>query len=897
MPMRFPQYFLLPVFLFFGTIAAAQPSPTLSANFRNTDLHSVLDFFEKKHGLSFSFDDEAIEGVRISVSFKKLPLREAMQRTFEGTGLDFEIVDNQYVLLKKATGSQSPITNLQSPITCSLCGTVLDAETGEPLPGATAYVKNTPHGTTTGDDGKFKLEGDFTKDDFLIISYLGYEQQAMPVEKLLAQPCREFRLKFATHLMPDVLIQDFATDMLRLGEQGGFHFNKEKMPTLPGWGEPDVLRTLQLLPGIGAADESGSRLNVRGGTPDQNLVLLDGIPVYHTGHFFGLYDAFNPFVVDEVDVWRGNFGAEFGGRNSSVIDIHGKPGYGKKAKWGVGMNLLSVQGYVEVPLKKEKMSLLVAVRRSYVDGLQSTAYKHFFNQIFQNGKIALQEQAVNDSEFITWNPAISFGDANLKLRWRGKKKRENAVSLYTTEDRLDYRFAYDDSTYFTETEDVIAASNFGMSWQHSAEWSPVFKVKYNVALSAYKNDYTFRWNEEDRQRPFIYQWNTNNSMTDFSVNLHHDWQASDRHRMSFGYQLAVQEAAVIYRDTNAVTLAGNLWSNDTVRSGLHTLYAEFAYQPVENLSFMLGIRENHSPARGLFYSEPRVSFAWLPFGKKPEGEGNLTVKAGLGRYWQFVFQIIDFGDLGVGEPLWAIADDNIPAQELWQWTLGGSVESKTMLFDVEFYRKKNRNLTSLNLRVEQGFERPWAFDGESTATGLDVLLRKRWHQFSTWLAYSLGDVGMQFPELNDGLPYPARHDIRHRWNWVNTFSLKKWEFAANWHLRSGTPYSVPAVVQVPCPDCTADSLTFALTFDRLNTARLPGILRLDLSATWKWQKPGNRGKVGLAIYNFYNRRNLLDKDYLLETPPLDQPQATYNLKELYRLAAGATPSVFVMFEW
>jgi outer membrane receptor protein involved in Fe transport len=270
----------------------------------------------------------------------------------------------------------------------------------------------------------------------------------------------------------------------------------------------------------------------------------------------------------------------------------------------------------------------------------------------------------------------------------------------------------------------------------------------------------------------------------------------------------------------------------------------------------------------------------------------------MGRYWQFVFQILDsFGELGAGEPLWGLANEDIPAAELWQWTLGLGVETKTTLLDVELYRKKSHNLTSANLRFERGFDNNFYFDGESTATGFDFLLRKRWRGYSLWLAYSLGEVQLQFPELNGGLPYPARHDIRQRLNWVNTLNWKHWELAANLHIRSGTPYSVPTIEAVPCPGCTADTVTYKLRFDRLNTARLPNVARLDLSATWKWKKRRNHGKLGLAVYNATNRRNLLDKDYLLETPPLDQPQSNYSYRELYRLAAGATPSVFVMLEW
>jgi hypothetical protein len=887
-------FFFVLTFLFLQG-AFAQKTEHFTIQCSNTPLRAVLQKLETDYALSFSYDDQAVEGIALSVSFRGLPLREALQRVFHNTGLDFEILDGQNILLKKSDKPAPPPEQ-------QLCGKILDRETGEPLPGATAFIRNSPHGTTADERGNFSLKGDFGKYDSLEISYLGYQRQVFPLKKMVDKPCAEFRLAFAPTLIPDVLVWDFATDMISLDGKSDFSLKKDKMTTLPGWGEPDVLRTLQLLPGIASADESASRLNVRGGTPDQNLVLWDGIPIYHTGHFFGLYDAFNPFVVQEVDVWRGNFGAEYGGRNASVIDIKGKPELAGDGGGGVGMNLLSVQGYLEVPVKKGKSSLLVAGRHSYLDLISNQTYRNLFNQVFQNGRIALEEQELKNSEFYAWSPAFSYGDFNLKLRLKGKKQRESAFSLFYGADRLDYRFAYDDSTYFSATDDHLSAQNFGFSWQHWARWSPQFRVKYKAAISSFANDYFFQWGD-DRQRPYLYRYDSRNRMTDFTAQFHHGWQVSERHEMSFGYQLTVQEASLVLRDTNVVAQAGNLWLNDTTRSGLHTFYAEFVYRVSPRFDFTLGIRENHFPSRGIYYSEPRVNFQWRPFAKKssegePTGSERFVVKGGFGRYWQFVFQIVDLvGDLGVGEPLWALTHDDIPAQELWQWSLGWSAKGKSWLFDAEFYLKTNRNLTSLNLEVDPGFERPWTFDGRSTAIGYDLLFRKRWRRYSLWLAWSLASVQLTYPELNNGLPYPARHDIPQRLNWVNTFSWPHWDISANLSLRSGTPYSIPAVAQVPCDFCTADSLTYAFQYDRLNANRLPGSPRLDLGVTYKFGKKQWKGRAGLSVYNFFNRLILLDRDFLLETPPADAPQTEYNVQEVNRVAARATPNLFLQFEW
>jgi hypothetical protein len=897
-PKRFS--ILLSIFFLCLAKASGQGEVLVSANFSQAPLAAALQQLEESYGLSFSFDDSAVQGKSVTAVFKKTPLPEALKSLLAGTGLDFEILDRRYVLLKKR--DEKPATKeAEGPPPLSLCGSILDGATGEALPGAIAYVPNSPHGTAADAQGAFTLKGRFSQKDSLVISYLGYEEQRVAVADLLGRPCRQFSMKFAQNLMPDIIIRDFATDMVRLGNDGSFHFKKDKIPTMPGWGEPDVMRILQLLPGIGSADETPARLNVRGGTPDQNLVLWEGIPIYHTGHFFGLYDAFNSYAVEEVDVWRGNFGAAYGGRNSSVVDIRSGDQPIEKIRWGAGMNLLSVQTFFEAPLFKKKYNLRMANRRSYVDGLQATAYQNFFNQVFQNGKIALQEGEQGES--VTWKPTVSFGDANFKLYWKGRQEGQHAVSFYLSNDRLDYLFSKDDSLAFTETVDRIEAHNFGASWQYKADWSKRLSARYKVSASSFSNRYFFQWNDNARERPFSYRWNTVNDLSDFSAQFHHRLDLGKKHSAAFGYHLNVQEATLIYSDTNAVSGEAHILKNETSRNGLHTFYLEYNFRPSPKLDLILGLRENFFPSRSLHYPEPRLNVNWRPFsqGATNGREGRLLdgflVKSSLGSYYQFVFQVIDYGDLGAGEPLWAVAGQDIPAQQVAQFTLGAALETKSLLVDGEFYAKSSSNLTSLNLRVDRGFERPLAYDGESTATGFDLLIRKRLPPYSLWLAYSLAEVKQTFPQLNGGLPYPARHDIRHRLNWVNMLSLKHWDFAANLALRSGSPYSRPQVVKTPCADCTMDSLTYALDFEKLNNLRLPGSVRVDLSATYKWAKKRSTGKAGLAVYNLLNRKNFLDKDFLLNTPPYDEPQSSFDLQELGRLAAGITPSFFVLVEW
>ena len=878
------------------TFLTAQSLPKISADFKQTSLSDAFAQLEADYAVSFSFEDEAVEGKTVSTSIRKLPLDKAVEKLLARTGLGFEILDGHFILIKKIGVPGLPPPTLPLSV---ICGQVFDKTTNETLTGATAYVKNTPQGATTDLDGHFKLEGHFKKTDSLEIRFLGYQTLALSVRQLLGQPCASYQLSLANNWMPDILISDFAMDLLTIGDRSSFHFKQEKIPTLPGWGEPGVMRMLQLLPGISGAQGNASRLNVRGGTPDQNLVLWEGIPIYHSGHLFGLYDSFNPYLIQDVDVWRGNFGAKYGGRNSSVIDIKGRPDLVDESTWGVGFNLLHLNVFMEKPMfrktKNTKGAILVAFRSSTIDRVENKIYKGLFNQIFKNGRVARERQEQANDEYVTWNPVFNYGDFNLKMRWQGKRGNDNSISYYNSADELNYRYAYDDKADdFFETVDLVEAGNSGLSWQHKADWSPNLQANYTFTLSTYDNAYTFHWNENERERPFIDREQKENTMADLSVRLHHQWQVSDRHRMSFGYNFTGQRAWLVVRDTNSITHEANIWDQDTTRNLVHTYYATFDYDVNDRFSFSLGIRENHIPERQLYYSEPRASFVWRPLWD------GFSVNGGLGRYWQFVFQIIDFGDLGIGEPLWFLTSDEVPAQELWQWTLGMRYEKKSLLIDAEFYRKNSRNLTSLNLQVDEGFERPWAFDGSSVATGFDFLFRKRLPPYSLWVAYSLGKVEQQFPELNKGLPYPARHDIRHQLNWVNMLDYGRWNFSANLHFHSGSPYSLPTLQELPCnpDDCDGYDHYYTLAFDRLNTERLPNTIRLDVSATYAFGKRNKKWKIGLSFFNLLNRKNLLDIDFVPSDIYDDNGERIgAELQKLNRLASGIAPNFFLHYEW
>ncbi|GIV32405.1 MAG: TonB-dependent receptor [Saprospiraceae bacterium] len=872
----------------FVQVARSQSGPTAGpyvGRFEHAPLEQALQYFEEKYRLSFSYDPALVAPLRVTAHFTEEKLDEALRKLLADTQLDFEILPGGYVLLTPRPERNPPEKAKR------LCGTVLDEETNQPLAGAVAYLPGTPYGSSTDAEGRFELEGAFRDADTLVVGFLGYETQRMAVRALLDRPCRTWRLRVAPLTMPDVLVREFSMDMVQLEADGSLSLRNDRLPTLPGWGEPDVLRSLQFLPGINSAEGLASRLYVRGGTPDQNLILWQGISVYHTGHFFGLYDAFNPYVVNEARIWRGGFGAYYGGRNSAVVSIDAEPAYGGRARFGVGLNLLHLNAYWEKPLAKDRMTILAAFRTSYVELIRSTSYRSLFNSVFQNGRITLQEAYQDQSEYVTWSPTFSYNDMHVVLRWKGRRGADNQLSLLSGSDEFDYRFSYDNGKDLAATHDHLSAGNIGLSWQHRARWSDHFDVDYQLAASGYANDYFFLWNTR-RDLPYDFRWRTENRMGEFQARFHHNWQVAPNHRFSFGYQLTTHRASLLYADTNSVQGVGHVFLDDTTEQVLHTFYGEFAYQPSQKWRFTLGVRENHMPSRGLYFSEPRIGFTWNPFDKR------FSLKGGAGRYWQFVFQIQQFGDLGVGEPLWGLATSEIPAQELWQWNLGATWQTTSLLIDLDCYVRKNRNLTTLNLSLDTGGEKPWVFDGTSRAVGLDLLLRKRWTNYGIWLSWSMGKVTQQFLSLNGGNPFPAPHDIRHNLDLVHMFKWKRWELSINMHFNSGRPFSQPVAVQVPCPGCTVSPFSWELHYPTLYQRRLPASSRFDVGASYRFQgRRRMRGKVGLALYNLLDNRQILDRDFVLETAPTNKPQDEYKIQTLTRRASGATPNLFVQFEW
>ncbi|MCB0587783.1 MAG: TonB-dependent receptor [Phaeodactylibacter sp.] len=243
----------------------------------------MLKQIEAHFQVAFAYDDALVEGIEALPPALDKGLEAALAELLEGAGLAYSRIDEAYIVLKPRS-----LEKLR------LCGQVLEAGTGAPLPYASVYLKGTATGCSADEKGYFELTALLNTTDTLVASYVGYQSIAMPAQGFTHQPCQNIHLALLQTELASVIVKEFTIDMLERESGNRYRFHPEQIPTLPGWGEPDLLRGLQLLPGISAADESASNLSIRGGTSDQNLLLWDGIPIYHTGHFFRVLHGGQP---------------------------------------------------------------------------------------------------------------------------------------------------------------------------------------------------------------------------------------------------------------------------------------------------------------------------------------------------------------------------------------------------------------------------------------------------------------------------------------------------------------------------------------------------------------------------------------------------------------------------
>ena len=781
--------------------------------------------------------------------------------------------------------------------TRTLSGTVRAVDTGETLPYASVLIKDSAIGTATNTDGYFALIDVPADSAVIVISYLGYVTAEISLWAPGIDGPIDVRLQPRTSMMDEVTVVSEKYSIMKTAERiSQITISPRELASLPSLGEVDIFRSLQLLPGVSGTNESSSGLYVRGGTPDQNLVLLDGMTIYHVDHFFGFFSAFNADAIKDVQLYKGGYPARFGGRTSSVVELTGKAGDATNFRMGAGINLLSASSVVEIPLWG-RGSVLLSARRSYTDVIRSGVYNNIFD-LFSADDSAVQgpgqgggllgggpfgrgggrfgNAAVQEEQ-----PSFFFYDLNAKATYRPSDIDVLSVSLYNGKDDLDKSRDQSrtlgnnaDLSIIGGTTDLTDWGNTGISGKWSRQWHPRFYSNALIAYSEYFSDY-YRFTDQEIRfagadslaRSIRRGSEEDNNVSDFTLGLDNEWQVNSRHKIGFGGKLTQSDVSYFFSRDDTTTIL------DRAQAGRHSsVYLHDDWQVLPALELSIGARASYYDQSDETFLEPRLSATM-----------NLTDRLSLmgayGHFHQYVNRVVNENVSEGSRDFWLIADgETVEVSTSKHVVAGVNYDAGDYLFSVEAYDKQLKGLSEFSLRFQRtNFRSETAeelfFTGDGVAQGIEFLLQKKTGLYTGWLSYTLANVEHTFPELNDGVSFPALHDQAHEFKMVHNVDLGRWNLSSTWMYASGKPYTAPeSEYTVTLLDGTEQT---QIHIGAKNGLRLPDYHRLDVAANYNFEWGNSRGQVGLSLFNLYGRRNVWYREFDLTEGDLLVTDITY----------------------
>ena len=892
---------LIILFCFAGPALWGQSMDKLKIkeNYKRKKLSLVILDLEINYRLKFEWDRSTYGDLLITCEIPNMGINEAMQIILQGTRLGHSLKEPRTVVIEKQVELPSFASGEPEKFDFTLKGVIKDQLSGESLPFAEVIILNSTNGTTSNVDGYFTLFNVPSDTVLLEVRYLGYQTRYVRLSPGMDFEKMDIELKEALEELQEILVVAEKEEQLIKASTGisKVGLTPATIATLPSIGERDIFRSLQLLPGISGTNEGSSGLYVRGGTPDQNLVLLDGFTVYHVDHLFGFFSAFNSQAIKDVQLYKGGFEPKFGGRLSSVVELTGKDGNTEEFNVGGGISLVSANAFVESPFADGKGSFLIAGRRSF----QSNFYNNLFDKFTDDNS---EDPPNNDrpgggggrfGQFEV-EPNSYFYDLNAKVTYRPSDKDIISLSFYNGQDNLDNSRIFDQDNVnlpvfanqnFTFRNDIIDLTNWG-NWGSSLKWSRRWSDRFYTKANASYSNY---FSERDQSRYSVIERDTqtierrsgtfeNNDLRDYTLKIDNEWKLSQNNQLGFGAQITHNDIDYSFVQNDTITLLD--------RQDTGTQYAFYLQDQItiaDKLILKGGLRATYFDVSEQVYMEPRASFIYQP-------STNLKFKGAWGKYYQFANRVIREDIQQGSRDFWLLANDNeIPVSAATHYILGASYENNSFLFDVEAYYKDLSGLSEYTTRFAlSGFgpERSLSFEetffvGDGIAKGIEFLLQKKVGKYAGWLGYTLGSVRYNFEEFGEE-DFPALHDQTHEFKLVNSYKLGRWTFAGTFIFATGKPYTAPVgYYQIDLPD---GSVSEYWSLSDKNALRLPNYHRLDLSASVDLNMGGSKANAGLSVFNVYGRNNVWYKEYeVIEGELLETDVTLLNF----------TPSLF--FNW
>ena len=730
------------------------------------------------------------------------------------------------------------ITSLaQTEVTLS--GYIMDAASGERLAGATVYLPELNRGSACNEYGFFSMRVP-AREVHVVFRYVGYQPRQI---NLVSK--RDTLVTVAMesgNLVKEVEVKASHEDIIHSQAMGTHRLSAREVERIPALlGEPDLLKAIQLLPGVSFATEGSTGFSVRGGSPEQTLILLDGVPVYNVNHLWGFMSAFNNDAIRDARLYKGNLPARFGGRMGSVLDVTMKEGNLKEKTGTFSLSPIAGRYTLEGPIGGDKASYMISGRKTWLDLLLLGAQR-------------LEGQG---AQVLTYG----FWDINAKANWIVDPHNRIYLSFYTGRDA----FMLEDGG--TPSRDYM---RFSYSWQNLTSvvrwnhvFSPVVFANFSIYNSRFRQMYLNKFDRLGREAYKGY-----NNLDDWSTKGDFDWYHSAGKTFRFGYQFSVQhfspEIISLRYDTVSLSLNKDVFTRNIISD----VYAEGEWELNGRTGLSMGIRAGNLAAEGKNYVSlrPRASVRYLI-------TEQVSGKVSWSRMKQYLHQLQNI-TLGIPTELWVSSTARIKpgTSDLFSaglfWNPQGykiSAEAfYTRMKDVVQYREGTHALKERGESWEEYVEQ-----GKGTSCGLELMAEKTAGRFTGWISYTLSKSTRQFSEINFGKPFPYTYDRRHQLNvhtgytfrerTKNTLRVNR-ELDATFSFASGKYMTLAEqeyqAIPLPLMENTRSSwYSKRSLINSVNNYRMPDFHHLNLSYRIDRHRAGKINSWNLSVYNVYNRLN------------------------------------------
>ncbi|MCG8412178.1 MAG: carboxypeptidase-like regulatory domain-containing protein [Bacteroidales bacterium] len=809
-------------------------------SFQNKSIPFIIENIEKVYQCQFTYPSELLSKQKNkNINIKNKSLNEVLKLLFDGTDIKYS-KKGSLIILSKKKEKQKFI----------LSGKILEQESGETLIGATIYCQKYGIGTASNQFGFFSIELPEGKNE-LEISFIGHAQKKQTIN-LTKNLKLNFVLEQATEKFDEVVVTAQAANAnVNNIKMSRTKVQIETIKSMPSFlGEVDVMKSLQMLPGVQSSGDATSNLNVRGGSFDQNLILLDDAPIYNPSHALGFFSVFNADAIKNVEVYKGGQPARYGERLSSVVDIRMKDGNLKKYEGNITLGTIASKLSFEGPIIKDKASFLITGRYSYAgfvaDNFADIAYDiGLFRSDLANYKKGNK---------------VNFYDLNLKLNYIIDDNNRLFFSAYSGRDNFYFKLINEKSS---------------MDWGNltsTLRWNKIINKRLftNTTLVFSNFDYSYYIKDDIRD----FEWSSN--LQEVALKSDFDYYHNARNEMKFGLSVnyhRINPGEIAPRSDSSITKYSKLQDNYGIEAAVYIsnsqkitdrfrveyglrLSSFFRFGEAtmnqyasDNYSKVVGVKKYKSNEIHKSYTnlDPRLNMRYSINDRN-------SIKASYARTSQYL-QLLSTSSIGLPTDVWYLADLYTKPQTANIFALGYFKNLRSNIYEssIELYYKNMQNQIDfidnadlfLNSSIEQEIK-----SGKGWSYGAEFMIKKSQGKFKGWISYTWAKTQLKINGINKGNPYPTRYDKRNDLSLMLSYDLTK-----RLVVSSNFTYSTGGALTAPVGTFAFQGISPNYYTDR-NGYRLPDYHRLDFSLILKpKEKRKWKGQWAFSIYNAYNRHN------------------------------------------